>query len=99
MKRASSVSLIETMPRNMSEQERLAIVQAELGCTPTQAKVLVAGASEFTCSELSAQLQIAEGTVRAHYHAFFDRTNCSGRNHATALVIAVLWKAAMFQNK
>ena len=88
-------STVVVTPPTLSGAQCIQVIRQRLNCTLSQAKVLVAGLPGVSCSEVAHELSISEATVRAHYHGFFVRSRCSGRNHATALAVAVLWQAAI----
>src|SRR5262249_15562634 len=96
MKATVLADQVAVVPPSLSFDQQVAIVCERVNCTRAQARVVVAGARLGTCSEVAGFLGTAEGTVRCHYHAFFARTRCPNRNHATALVVALLWQSIVY---
>ncbi len=87
--------LPQVLPPDLPHDRCLTLVETGFACTPKQAQVVLAGVGAETYAEIGKALRMSTSTVRAHYREFVAWTGCQGRNHATALVVALLWQSVL----
>lgn len=78
------------LPPQLSALQRIAILQAALGWTPCQAKVVLTGAEVATYREMCG---MKARTVRAHIGLLASRNGHANQAMLTALAIATLWRS------